>query len=159
MTKSCTIPLFVTHCFFTIHLEIDICNVFFFYIEHILKTLNYVRNLSSYLYAEVDTSPPQILNYPSNIESTTEVGLTGQIITWNEPSAVDASGNVTLLLKTHSSGDIFNAGSTTVFYMFEDSSHNIAVCSFIIQITAGKVIYFTVWFEIENARALCQILL
>ena len=109
-------------------------------------------------YAEVDTSPPHILNCPSNIESTTEVGFTGQIITWNEPRAVDTSGNVTLLVKTHSSGGSFNDGSTTVFYMFEDSSHNIAVCSFIIRITTGKLIYFTMYFNIEHHKAslLCQ---
>ena len=59
-------------------------------------------------------------------------------VSWIEPTAADEYGNVTLLVKTHSSGQMFKVGSTSVMYMFADSSNNIASCSFDVTVTFRK---------------------
>ena len=80
------------------------------------------------------------MDCPSDISSNIEMGSEGNTVRWKEPSAIDLSGNVSLLLQTHSPGDLFTIGSSNVIYMFDDFSHNTAVCSFVVSIKPGKYI-------------------
>ncbi|XP_072045211.1 hyalin-like isoform X2 [Amphiura filiformis] len=82
------------------------------------------------LVSEVDTKRPEILHCPSDIPTDVEIGSTGTAVTWIEPSATDESGNSTVLVKTHSSGQQFGVGKTTVTYLFADTSNNVEKCSF-----------------------------
>ncbi|XP_072046551.1 hyalin-like [Amphiura filiformis] len=78
---------------------------------------------------KVDSAPPTILNCPANTDTTVEADVTPISVVWVEPTAVDAS-NVTLLFKTHTPGQPFAVGFSSVIYQFTDSSNNMAVCSF-----------------------------
>ena len=77
----------------------------------------------------------------SEIEDSSDSATT---VSWTEPTAVDESGNVTLVVKTHSAGQMFRVGSTTVMYMFADSSNNIASCTFVVTINHGKHVSFSI---------------
>ena len=59
-------------------------------------------------------------------------------MTWIEPSALDASGEVRLSDVTHSPGDGFPVGVTPVKYTFVDGSGNNASCQFIVIVSEGK---------------------
>ena len=90
--------------------------------------------------SEKDTISPTIVNCPST-EITSEVADatdSATVVSWIEPTAADKSSNVTLLVKTHSPGQMFRVGSTTVLYMFTDSSNNIASCTFDVVVSRGK---------------------
>ncbi|XP_072045665.1 hyalin-like [Amphiura filiformis] len=82
----------------------------------------------------VDTTAPEILQCPSDIFKTIEAGLFGSTVTWKEPLVTDASGNTTLLVKTHSSRTFFTIGKTCVTYLFTDPSNNMVTCQFCISI-------------------------
>ena len=89
--------------------------------------------------SEKDTIPPTIVNCPSS-EMTYEVAdgtESATLVSWIEPTAADKSSNVTLLVKTHSPGQMFRVGSATVMYMFADSSNNIASCTFVVTVIRG----------------------
>ncbi|XP_072046098.1 hyalin-like [Amphiura filiformis] len=86
---------------------------------------------------EEDTVPPAILNCPADIDTTVEAGVTSISVTWVEPTAVDESGNATLLFKTHTPGKPFGIGYTSVIYQFVDSSRNLAICNFDINVTGN----------------------
>ena len=93
-----------------------------------------------------DTGAPVIMKCPSfGIVETSDSATT---VSWVEPTAVDDSGNVTLLMKTHSSGDTFPVGLTTVIYVFADSSNNIASCTFVVRVSRGLY----VWVDIESLK-------
>ncbi|XP_072046102.1 hyalin-like [Amphiura filiformis] len=86
----------------------------------------------SVMLINVDTKAPEILQCPANIVQTIEAGSYGSVVFWKDPVVVDASGNVSLLIQSHSSGEIFPVGKTIVTYMFTDPSNNLATCSFIV---------------------------
>ena len=94
--------------------------------------------------SEKDTIPPTITSCPSSEINSKIMGASdiATTVSWIEPSASDESGNVTLIVKTHSSGQMFKVGSTTVMYMFADSSNNIASCTFGVTVSRGKYVVF-----------------
>ncbi|XP_072021501.1 hyalin-like [Amphiura filiformis] len=85
---------------------------------------------------EEDTVVPTVTNCPSDIIAQVEEGSISAPVSWGEPSAMDVSGNVTLLVKTHQSGERFGIGTYTVMYIFADSSNNLAFCTFSIKFTS-----------------------
>ncbi|XP_072045206.1 hyalin-like [Amphiura filiformis] len=86
---------------------------------------------------EVDTRPPVVLNCPSDMTTRANSGMKTPL-SWVEPTASDVSGRVTLIVKSHSPGDIFHDGNTTVMYLFMDSSGNMAVCTFSVLVNAEE---------------------
>ena len=86
----------------------------------------------------VDTTPPRVHECPSNIQTEIEFGSTGTVVNWIEPMANDASGNVTLLVQTHSPGSLFQVGATKVSYVFRDNADNLAVCTFTVTGVQGR---------------------
>lgn len=87
----------------------------------------------------VDTIPPEIENCPTFLTDTVELGITGTTVIWTEPTATDASGIPMLSNRTHSPGDFFSVGVTTVIYTFSDTSQNMAMCTFTVFIQTGKM--------------------
>ncbi len=86
----------------------------------------------------VDSTPPQIISCPSDIEDFVEVGTTNKTISWERPVAIDHSGNVTYR-NSHAPGHLFSVGSTLVSYVFEDASLNQAECNFTVFIGTRKL--------------------
>ncbi|XP_038066521.1 uncharacterized protein LOC119736577 [Patiria miniata] len=82
----------------------------------------------------VDRTPPEVVFCPSDITRTILRGTGPVIVTWQEPSANDNSGNMPTMSSSHNSGDSFSA-STSVTYTFTDADGNSALCTFTISIT------------------------
>ncbi|KAJ8041572.1 Hyalin [Holothuria leucospilota] len=82
-----------------------------------------------------DTTPPTIMDCPATIPNVVELGTSGLIVPWTEPTASDISGVAMLSTRTHPPNSFFPVGVTTVTYTFTDSSDNPAVCTFMIIIT------------------------
>ncbi len=76
-----------------------------------------------------DTTAPVITGCPVDTLITSEMDQCGAIVTWNEPTASDAC-NMASLTSTHTSGDFFPVGLTTVTYEAVDSCGNMVQCSF-----------------------------
>ncbi|XP_077984653.1 hyalin-like [Glandiceps talaboti] len=80
-----------------------------------------------------DVEPP-VPTCPSDITQNTDAGLATASITWTAATASDNSGVTPTSTVTHSSGDNFAIGSTTVTYTFQDGSSNTADCSLIVTV-------------------------
>ena len=63
------------------------------------------------------------------------------IVTWNQPTASDNSGQTPNVQTTHQSGSSFPVGTSTVIYTFTDAAGNEATCSFNVNIVSGKKTY------------------
>ena len=91
----------------------------------------------------MDTTPPEIINCPDDIENGIELGFTTKEIFWIDPMASDISGSVSLVSQSHFSGSSFVTGKTKVQYIFGDSAGNEAVCQFYVSLTPGKGVNHT----------------
>lgn len=85
-----------------------------------------------------DETRPTISNCPSNIQTTIPLGTAQTSIQWIEPTAVDDSGVVNIILQTSTPGSNFGVGPTTVTYVFADPTGNTAICSFTVTVIAGN---------------------
>lgn len=92
----------------------------------------------------MDTTDPVIESCPTNIIRTLELGLSGIIIMWMEPTATDISGIVTLVSRSHAPGTLFQVGDTIVTYTFRDPSGNEARCIFLVTVVTGKYLNYSV---------------
>ena len=85
------------------------------------------KNLNTDLYlettAEIEFCPSDI-----SVNSTNDDQPICQAI-WREPSTTD-DGSTVLLMKTHSPGFWFPAGSTIVNYVFKEKTNSLLTCSF-----------------------------
>ena len=88
----------------------------------------------------MDRVPPTVL-CPNDITMTVPLGTPGITVRWDEPTAQDNSGVVTLSSRSHSPGQFFPVDSTTVTYEFRDPSGNTASCSFTVTLIASKTMY------------------
>ncbi|XP_072013269.1 uncharacterized protein [Amphiura filiformis] len=86
---------------------------------------------------EVDTEPP-VPQCPDDQEISIPLasppGSGRTTVTWIQPTATDNSGQFTISSNTHTSGDLFNTGSTVVTYVFTDASDNRATCSWTVTV-------------------------
>lgn len=86
-----------------------------------------------------DDLPPSFSSCPSDMTVTVDIGGGGSIIvSWSEPRAIDNSGSVTLVSRSHMPGSSFPVGRTTVSYTFEDPSGNQAFCTFAVTVMEGN---------------------
>ena len=76
-----------------------------------------------------DVQDPIITNCPSNIIVSTDLGSCDASVNWTEPIASDNCPAVAFT-STHSPGDVFALGTTTVTYTATDASGNFVTCSF-----------------------------
>ena len=85
----------------------------------------------------VDTTPPTIEGCPPDINEVIELGSPDPAVVWIEPIATDLSPVMTLS-QSNQPGMTFPVGTTTVTYIFADSSGNTAVCSFDVIVETSK---------------------
>ncbi|MGB2982621.1 MAG: HYR domain-containing protein [Candidatus Bipolaricaulia bacterium] len=78
----------------------------------------------------VDTTAPAISDCPSNITQDNDPGVCGAIVTWVEPTAGDNCDPAPALVSTHSPGDYFPVGTTTITYTATDDCGNFSTCLF-----------------------------
>ena len=87
----------------------------------------------------VDTTPPTIISFPSDIYNTVEIGSSSlSTVWWSNPLAIDNSGAFVSSHSTHEPGHNFPIGSISVTYYFEDESLNQATCNFSVSVEIGK---------------------
>lgn len=84
---------------------------------------------------------PEIQFCPQNINQQIQFGVPSVIVTWNQPTASDNSGQTPNVQTTHQSGSSFSVGTTTVIYTFTDAAGNQATCSFNVNVVSGKKTY------------------
>ncbi|MCF8274575.1 MAG: HYR domain-containing protein, partial [Flavobacteriaceae bacterium] len=81
----------------------------------------------------VDNRKPVISNCPSSIILSTDADSCFATVTWTEPTATDnctTQGDL-VWTKSHSPGDTFNVGTTTVTYTATDANLNVSnACTF-----------------------------
>ena len=83
-----------------------------------------------------DVIPPTLTACPQNITVTGGPNCTGTA-TWTPPTATDNCGAT--LTGTHTPGQVFPAGTTTVTYTATDGSGNSVTCSFTVTVTDTQV--------------------
>lgn len=88
--------------------------------------------------SSVDTTPPDIMMCPSDIEVIVELGTERIAVAWVEPSSADASQTDRLLSRSNEPNSLFPVGDTTVTYVFADMSGNTAFCTFLVTVTPGE---------------------
>lgn len=81
-----------------------------------------------------DIIAPVISNVPSNITQTADAGSCGAVVNFGQPSATDNCAGV-MLSSSHSSGNVFPVGATTVTFTAGDQAGNISISSFTITVT------------------------
>ncbi len=93
--------------------------------------------MKTYFSSTVDDIPPVVLCI-DDISKTIPLGVGGYTMSWNEPTATDNSGQVSLSSRSHSPGSYFSTGSTQVTYIFSDAAGNTASCIFAVTVIEGK---------------------
>ena len=97
-----------------------------------------------FLSTAVDDQIP-VVTCPEDISREVGINVDGVNVPFVEATAIDNSGTVTLVSRSHSPNDRFPVGQTTVTYTFQDPSGNRGSCSFTITVVAGKF-----WTRIDN---------
>ena len=82
-----------------------------------------------------DVERPDIINLPSNLTQNTDPSSNTSTVEWTPPTATDNSGENVSLTSTHSPGDSFDIGTTTVTYTAIDLYSNEATASFDVIVT------------------------
>ncbi|MDN5204999.1 HYR domain-containing protein [Fulvivirgaceae bacterium BMA10] len=76
-----------------------------------------------------DTEGPVVSGCPGNMTVAPDAGTCSKVVTWAEPIVTDNCSGSTLT-SSHSSGDTFAMGITTVTYTATDAKGNTSICSF-----------------------------
>ncbi len=110
----------------------------------------------SFTARDADITPPVVTGCPPGVTVTVNVGETGGIARWTEPTATDNSGASPARDRSHPPGSIFSVGTTRVTYTFTDASQNSATCSFNVVVSTGNYKLFYAYFttrlnEIKNS--------
>ena len=97
--------------------------------------------LESFTITVNDTEKPQITNCPSGIVRTSDEGECTANVSWTEPTVSDNCSSVSNITwtKSHSPGDEFSVGETTVTYTARDEKGNVSdVCSFTVTVNDNQ---------------------
>ena len=81
---------------------------------------------------------PFFLDVPEGLVVSTDPGLPTAVVSWQQPSATDNSGDPVTIASNFNSGDTFPIGITTVTYTATDTSGNEESATFTINVT-GKI--------------------
>ena len=84
-----------------------------------------------------DAEMPVISGMPANINQNTDANSATAAVSWTPPTTSDNSGQAVSLTSTHSPGDSFNIGTTTVTHTATDLYSNEATASFTVTVN-GK---------------------
>ncbi|XP_071959490.1 uncharacterized protein [Antedon mediterranea] len=91
-----------------------------------------------------DTQPPDILSCPNNTELLTMLGESTVQYFWNNPVAIDNSGNEVTFTSDIPNGSDFESGNTTVTITADDGNNNVAYCNFTVTVIDDKPPYFDI---------------
>ena len=81
---------------------------------------------------------PEVLNCPSDIRTSVEVGVSSVPVYWNVPFAFDGSGRTSVIYyRSHESGQLFPVNVTNVSYVFGDDVSKQAFCNFSVTVDQG----------------------
>ena len=83
----------------------------------------------------VDAVDPVVTRCPDAASGAIPTGQSSVAVNWLAPTASDNSQLPVSTDSTHSPGDTFGLGVTTVIYTFTDSVGNTATCSFLVTVT------------------------
>ncbi|XP_038072761.1 uncharacterized protein LOC119741140 isoform X2 [Patiria miniata] len=89
-------------------------------------------NNCSFVVLVEDDEPPELL-CPIYVVNGTDPGQNSSVVFWEDPTFTDNVG-VVRNESSHSPGDMFPLGNTTVTYTVSDSAGNMANCSFLVNI-------------------------
>ncbi|XP_038051960.1 uncharacterized protein LOC119724809 isoform X2 [Patiria miniata] len=81
----------------------------------------------------VDNEAPVIMNCPADAVNTTAPGQNSSAVHWSEPLLDDNVG-IVVSNQSHSPGDVFLFGNTTVTYTVADEAGNTNECVFIVEV-------------------------
>lgn len=84
-------------------------------------------------WVEVLDRAPVLSNMPTNITVSNDAGLCSAVVTWNAPSFTDNCSG-TVLTSTHTPGQAFAVGTTTVTYTATDNNGNATSASFTVTV-------------------------
>ena len=84
---------------------------------------------TSFTVTVVDNESPTIAGNPGDLSASNDAGNCSAAVSWTAPTADDNCGIATLT-STHSSGDTFPVGVTTVTYTATDIHGNVSTSSF-----------------------------
>ena len=90
-----------------------------------------------FFFSAVDVTDPVIDNC-LDIAERVNAPSVGVIVDYDEPTATDESGIVSLSSRSHSPGTFFPVGQTTVTYIFVDGAGNTATCVFTVTVIRGE---------------------
>jgi len=93
----------------------------------------------------IDDVAPEFVNCPDSITVTTDPGVCGATVTWAAPQVWDNCDGYLVPASTHSPGEFFAVGTTTVTYDVTDACGNASTCSFTITVN-----------DEEPPQAVCQ---
>jgi len=94
----------------------------------------------SFTITVVDTVSPVITNCPGDITQSNDLDSCGAVVNWTAPTYYDNSDYYTVSA-SHSSGDYFPVGTTTVTITVADSSGNTSVCEFDVTVVDNQAPY------------------
>ena len=112
---------------------------------------------SSFQVTVEDLEPPVLHGLPSIIEIGSAQDQCGAVATWGAPESID-NCEVAEVTQTHSSGDFFPVGVTTVSYLVSDTSGNEAVYSFDIDVAdvqGPEISGLPAFIELDNTSSQC----
>jgi len=92
---------------------------------------------ASFTVTVTDGEAPALADLPQDISVPAASGLCAAAVTWTAPTATDNCG-VTGLTGSHTPGDTFNVGVTTVTYTATDAAGNQASDSFTVTVMDGQ---------------------
>ena len=78
------------------------------------------------------------MNVPKGLVVNTDSGMPTTVVSWQQPSATENSGEPVTISSNFNSGDTFPIGITTVTFTATDSSGNANSATFAITVT-GKM--------------------
>lgn len=79
--------------------------------------------------AETDDIIPEVIDCPDDVVIFVPQGTTRANVYWNEPTAMDNFGDITVS-QSASPGSLFAFGQSSVTYTFRDGANNVAFCIF-----------------------------
>jgi len=82
----------------------------------------------------IDSAPPVLSGCPANITNVADPGLCSTVVTWTNPTAVDACDGVVSVSCVPTNGSRFSKGVTVVTCSAQDYSGNSNACSFTVTV-------------------------
>ena len=106
-------------------------------VTYMLDDIHGNSTMASFAITITDTELPEFTSVPMSVSITTDLDACGAIVEWAAPEAEDACGTGDISV-SHSSGDLFPVGTTTVELSVTDNNNNTSTTSFTISVTDNQ---------------------